>query len=125
MYNAAKTQLSLAKTQRQNVLDDLFASATATLIQSQKDTLTAIRGNSDWDRPTEFLVTNRTDADWLELRDCLAKERIAAAQDEDPDPDAQATLDEYRSASPVAAAKASLDANLGVVTAAWEQAIGD
>ena len=123
-YNAAKTQLSLAKAQRQNVLDDFFTAATADLGQAQKDTLTAIRSNSDWDRPTEFLVLSHTDADWVELRECLANERIAADQDEDPDPDAQTTLSDYRNAAPVAAAKANLDANLAVIAAAWDQAIG-
>ncbi|MEE8153796.1 MAG: hypothetical protein V3T53_02425 [Phycisphaerales bacterium] len=124
-YNTAKTQLSLAKAQRQNVLDDFFTAATASLGQAQKDTLTAVRGNSDWDRPTEFLVLNHTDADWVELRECLANERIAADQGEEPDPDAQTTLSDYRSATPVAAAKANLDANLAVIAAAWDQAIGD
>ncbi len=123
-YNAAKTQVLLAQTQRQNVLDDFFNAATASLGQAQQDTLTAIRGNSDWDRPTEFLVLNHTDADWVDLRECLANERIAADQGEDPDPNAQTTLDQYRSAPQVATAKANLDANLVVVTAAWEQAIG-
>lgn len=123
-YNAAKTQLSLAQTQRQSVLDDFFTAATADLGQTQKDTLTAIKGNSDWDRPAEFLVVNRTQAQWVELRECLANERIATDQGEDPDPDAQTTLSDYRSAAPVAAAKANLDANLAVITAAWDQAIG-
>lgn len=123
-YNAAKTQLLLAQTQRQNVLNDFFTAATADLGQTQQDTLTAIRGNCDWDRPTEFLVLSHTDADWVELRECLANERIAADQGEEPDPNGQTTLDQYRSAPQVAAAKASLDANLAVLTAAWEQAIG-
>lgn len=123
-YNVAKVQLSLAKTQRQSVLDDLFTAGTATLSQAQRDTLTAIRGNSDWDRPTEFLVTNHTEADWVELRDCLANERIAAAEGEDPDAGAQTILTAYRNDASVSSAKANLDANLGVVTAAWEQEIG-
>lgn len=123
-YNTAKTQLSLAKTQRQSMLDDFFTAATADLGQAQQDTLTAIRGNSDWDRPTEFLVLSHTDVDWVELRECLANERIAADQGEEPDPDAQTTLSDFRSAAPVAAAKANLDANLAVIAAAWDQAIG-
>ena len=124
-YNAAKTQLSLAKAQRQSVLDGFFTAATADLGQTQKDTLTALRGNGDWDRPTEFLVLSHTDADWVELRDCLANERIAADQGEDPDPDAQTTLSDYRNAAAVTAAKANLDANLAVIAAAWDQAIGN
>lgn len=123
-YTTAKSDLASAQTQRSGVLDDFFTAGADSLSQAQKDTLTTIKGNSDWDRPTEFLVLSHTDADWVELRECLANERIAADQGEDPDPDAQATLSDYQSAAPVAAAKANLDANLAVIAAAWDQAIG-
>lgn len=123
-YTTANSDLASARPQRSAVLDDFFTAGADSLSPAQKDTLTAIRGNSDWDRPTEFLLLSHTDADWVELRECLANERIAADQGEDSDPDAQTTLDQYRSAAPVAVAKANLDANLGVVTAAWEQEIG-
>ncbi len=123
-YTTAKSDLASAQTQRSGVLDDFFTAGADSLSQAQKDTLTAIRGNSDWDRPTEFLVLSHTDADWVELRDCLANERIAADQGEDPDAGAQTILTGYRDDSAVSTAKANLDANLAVLTSAWEQEIG-
>ena len=67
----------------------------------------------------------RSEAQWVELRDCLANERIAAAlDDEEPDDQAQATLAELRAQPQVAIAKANCDAGLDVVTDAWEQACG-
>ena len=123
-YTTAKSDLASAQTQRSAVLDDFFTAGVDSLSQAQKDTLTAIRGNRDWDRPTEFLVLSHTDADWVELRECLANERIAADQGEEPDPDAQTSLNGYRDDLAVSTAKANLDANLAVVTAAWEQEIG-
>ena len=123
-YNAAKSNLATAQTQRNAVLDDFFTAGVDSLTQAQKDTLTAIRGNSDWNRPTEFLMVNHTDGDWVELRECLANERIAADLGEEPDADSQTILTAYRNVASVSTAKANLDANLAVVTAAWEQAIG-
>lgn len=123
-YSAAKSQLLQATLQRQGVLDAVFGAGSASLNPNQTDTLAAIRSNSAWDRPTEFLVANRPDAQWVELRNVLAHTRIATDLGETPAPEAVATLSEYAGHPPVAAAKASLDVNLAVVTAAWEQAIG-
>ncbi|MEE8154581.1 MAG: hypothetical protein V3T53_06425 [Phycisphaerales bacterium] len=124
-YSAAKSQLFQATLQRQGVLDAVFGAGSASLNPSQTNRLAAIRNNSAWDRPTEFLVANRPDAQWVELRNVLAHTRITADLGETPAPEAVATLSEYAGYPQVAAAKARLDANLVVVTAAWEQAIGN
>ncbi|MCH8342426.1 MAG: hypothetical protein IH983_00375 [Planctomycetes bacterium] len=123
-YAVAMTQLSLAEAQRQSVLNGLLTSATASLNASQQNTLAAIRGNRNWDLPIEFLTVDRTEPQWVQLRDALANERISAKLGQQPDPEAQALLLQLRGNPLVATAKANLDANLAVVTAAWEQAIG-
>ena len=123
-YSAVKSQLVQVTLQRQGVLDAVFGAGSANLNPNQRNTLAAIRSNSAWDRPTEFLVANRPDAQWVELRNVLAHTRIAGDLSETPAPEAVAMLGEYAGHPQVAAAKASLDANLAVVTAAWEQAIG-
>lgn len=124
-YSVAKSQLLQATLQRQGVLNAIFDAGTASLNPNQISLATAIRSNSAWDRPTEFLVANRPDAQWVELRNVLAHTRIADDLGETPAPEAVATLSTYAGQPQVAAAKASLDANLGVVTTAWEQAIGE
>lgn len=123
-YAVARTQLSLADSQRHSVLTALLTSAAASLNASQQDTLAAIRGNRNWDLPIEFLTVDRTEAQWVQLREALANERISAKLGEEPDPEAQALLLQLRGNPLVATAKANLDANLTVITVAWEQAIG-
>ncbi|MCH8151434.1 MAG: hypothetical protein IH830_03560 [Planctomycetes bacterium] len=124
-YVAAMTQLSFAEDQRHSVLNGLLTSATASLSASQQNTLAAIRGNRNWDLPIELLTVDRTEAQWVQLREALANERISAKLGEEPDPEAQALLQQLRGNPLVATAKANLDANLAVVTTAWEQAIAD
>ena len=124
-YPVATVQLSQCKMQCQALLDDVVNTAISSLTNSQKSTLAAIRANRQWDLPSEFLVVDREEADWVHLRDCLANERIAEQLEEDPDPDAQAALAEYRSDPAVATATTNLDINLSVVTAVWDQAVGD
>ncbi len=124
-YAVARTQLSVAEAQRHSVLNGLLACAAASLNESQQSTLAAIRGNGNWDLPIEFLTVDRAEAQWVQLREALANERISANLGEEPDPEAQALLQQLRSDPSVATAKANLDANLTVVTVAWEQAIDD
>lgn len=123
-YSAAKSQLVQTTLQRQGVLDSVFDAGSTSLTPNETSKLAAIRSNSTWDRPTEFLVANRPDTQWVELRNVLAHTRIAADLGETPASEAVAMLGEYAGHPPVAAARANLDANLAVVTAAWEQAIG-
>jgi hypothetical protein len=123
-YQTAKLQFAQAKTQRQGVLGALFNIASSGLNNTKRSTLATIQANRHWELPVEFLVVDRTEAQWVRLRNCLANERVAAKLGEDPDPDSQATLAQLRSNPLVAAAKANVDANLAVVTTAWEQAVG-
>ena len=120
----AMTQLALAEAQRHSVLNNLFTCAAENLSASQQSTLAAIRGNRNWDLPIEFLTVDRTEPQWVQLREALANERISAKLSQEPDPEAQALLQQLRGNPLVATAKANLDANLTVVTVAWEQAIG-
>ncbi len=44
----------------------------------------------------QILVLDRPETQWVQLRDALANERISAALDEPPDPEAQAWLSDCR-----------------------------
>ena len=124
-YPAATLEVSQIQTQRQLLLAGIFEAATADLSQSKRNTLAAIRANRDWKLPLEFLTVDRTEAQWVELRDCLANERIAAEiDDEEPDSQAQAVLAQLRGIPAVASARANFDANHAVVMTAWEQTVG-
>ena len=118
-YTTAKANLASATTTRDGVISDFFTEGIVNLSQAQKDKLSTIVGNDYWDRPTEFLTVTNTEADWVELRNCLAHERIAAANGEAIDAGVQTILNGYRGNATVSAAKASLDSNLATVTSAW------
>jgi hypothetical protein len=127
-YQAATSALATATTQRQTALDNIFTSAIANLSAGQRATLTQIRVNRAQDmsasHPTEFLVLDRSQEDWVSLRDCLANEHIAIKYPDTLDQGAQAQLAAWRADPAVSAAKNSLDANLAAVTTAWNTAAG-
>lgn len=124
-YNTAVTQLNSTQTQLQSVLDDLWTAGTADLTEGQRTVLSRIRSNSSWEMPIEFLTVNRAQAQWVQLREALANERISAANDEPPDPAVQELLAQLRADVTVSAAIANLSANLAANTAAWNQAVND
>ena len=70
-------------------------------------------------------MVDRTEVQWVQLRDYLANERIAEKLGEEPDANAQAALAQIRNNLAVSTAKANLDANLAVVELAWAQAVGE
>lgn len=114
-----------ASAARDTAVNGLFAAATEGLNSTQRATLTAIRANAHWKLPTEFLVVERTEAEWVELRAALANERIAARNEETPNQQCQALLGTARANSAVAAAKTALDANLATVKQSWNTVTGD
>jgi hypothetical protein len=114
-----------ASAARDTAVNGLFAAATEGLNSTQRATLTAIRANAHWKLPTEFLVVERTEAEWVELRAALANERIAARNEEAPNQQCQALLGTARANPAVAAAKTALDANLATVKQSWDTVTGD
>lgn len=114
-----------ASATRDTAVNGLFAAATEGLNSTQRATLTAIRANAHWKLPTEFLVVERTEAEWVELRAALANERIAARNEEAPNQQCQALLGTARANPAVAAAKTALDANLATVKQSWNTVTGD
>ncbi len=124
-HAVATAAIAQAGPQRGALLAGIFEAGTADLSQNRRNALSAIRANRRWKLPVEFLVVERSEAQWVELRDCLANERIAAGlDDEDPDDQAQAILADLRAQPQVAIAKANCDAGLDVITDTWEQACG-
>jgi hypothetical protein len=114
-----------ASAARDTAVNGLFAAATEGLNSTQRATLTAIRANAHWKLPTEFLVVERTEAEWVELRAALANERIAARNEEAPNQQCQALLGTARANPAVAAAKTALDTNLATVKQSWNTVTGD
>ena len=122
----AKTDFDTKDAARKALLDTVFNAGTAPLLSGQKTQLARLRVNqSAWNVPLEYLVLDRTQEDWVHVRQALANERISARYGEDPDPDDQAYLATVRADPTVSTAKVNLDTNLGAVKAAWEQAAAE
>jgi hypothetical protein len=109
---------------RQQVLDAVFNVGIAGLGQASKDSLTLMRTNgAAWTLPLQFLVVNRSQQDWVHVRQALANEKISAKNAEDPDPDDQQYLSTCRSDPAVSTAKSNLDHNLTSVQEEWLAAV--
>jgi len=113
-----------ASAQRATILDQIFAAATTSLPQAQRDALSLLRGNRTWGVALEFCVISRSASEWCSLRDALANERIAAQNGESADPGAQVMLANWRAAPAVAASRAALDTNLPQIRTNWNAAAG-
>jgi hypothetical protein len=123
-YQTQMAAFAAATTQRQAALDAIFNAATANLSQGQKTTLSTVRANrASWDSPPEYLTVNRSQTEWVQLRDALANERIAIDYPDTLDQALQAQLATWRASEAVAAATSGIGANLQMVTNAWNSAM--
>jgi hypothetical protein len=120
---SAKTEFTNADAARNATLSAAFDAGTAGLTSDQKTLLSRIQVNSlAWELPLELCAVDRTEADWVHVRDALTNERISAKLGVDPDADDQSYLSTVRSDSTVSTAKSNLDTHLGDVQSAWETA---
>jgi len=126
IYQASSAAMNSAEAQRETFLTELLATATANLPPEQRTALVAIRANSTWNLPKQYMVVNRTQEQWVALRDALANERIAAKLGEEPDPACQALLATCRANSAVIAGTSGVaPENLAAIRSAWNTAAGN
>jgi hypothetical protein len=127
-YQTASSSLATAIAQRQGALDQVFNGSTSNLPTSKRSVLAQMRANSSLDYarelPLEFLVVDRTQAEWVSVRNALANERLAAKYPDLLSEAAQTSLFTWRANSTVAMAKNYLDSNLTAITTAWNTATG-
>jgi hypothetical protein len=121
-YQSASSSLATATAARTAALDAYFTAGAGILSEGQRSTLTTIRANRAHELPIEFLVVNRSQEEWVDLRDALANERIETEIGEEPDAGDQAALATWRAVNAVASAKSSSDANLATVASSWNAA---
>jgi hypothetical protein len=122
-YQTQVQALSTATAARTSALASFSAAATQNLSANQIAMLGRIKANRNRELPVEFLVIDRSDADWVSLRDALANERIAAKHGEQPDAAQQAALATWRANASVSTAKVSLDTNGTTVKTVWTAAV--
>ena len=122
-YQSAAADVADAETARDDFLDGLFDDAAVGLSASEVSTLQAIHGNRHWDLPIQYLVINRTEQAWVDLREALANLEICEKLSEDPDQACVGFVGDADLDTDVAAAASSLDANGAAVTSAWQSAV--
>jgi len=124
---AARSTASATLTAATNARDGYLTSARlaglATVTSEQTARVAKIIANQKWSLPTQYLVKDHTEAEWVALRDALSAKRISE-QDED-EPLAQSAADYLAAAdavSEVATAKVSLESAIAAVQTAWNAA---
>lgn len=124
-FSNATSAFASAEAERVAALASLFDAATAALSEGQRSVLSTIHANRERGLAPEFLTINRTEAEWLALRNALSNERIAARNGDEPNAGCQSLLSAARSNATVAAAKSAHDANLAAIISAWNSATAD
>jgi hypothetical protein len=106
-------------------LADLHAQACADLPHGTRSALLAIRVNrGSWPSlPAAHLVVERSEPEWLALREALATARIAAARDADVDDAATQAIADAEAGAAVQAALAGVAINGAAVEAAWAEQV--
>ncbi len=122
----AETTLTNATNGRENYLGDVRRAALATVSAGQTALVTRINANHAWSLPTQYLVKDRTEREWVALRDALATKRISEQDEEEEFPqsarDALAAVD---AETEVATAKVNLDTRIAAVQTAWNTGATD
>jgi hypothetical protein len=127
----ARTTLATARGNLSTLLAAALTAAVDGLGEGPVALLSTCRGNLDGVAgdtgvggiPTQYLVSSRTESQWVGLRDALSNVRICTRLGQDPNPDAQSLIAAADAEGPTAAAITDLDANLQSVTAAWNAAV--
>lgn len=122
-YQAALAQLAAGKTARTAALAACRAGAEATLSQAQRDQLERIRSNRHWELPLEFLLVDRTEAQWVALRDALANEKIAPRYGQETAPEHATVLASARGNADVSTARSRLQSSLSATKSAFQSAL--
>lgn len=121
---AARASASTARSQQQAVLDAALAEGAQEVTGPVMAKVNVFRIHKlAWDVPERYLGDERSESQWIELRDALANETIALRHNQEPDPTAQQVLQAARATVNSVAAVSNLQ-NLAELTAAWRTAMG-
>jgi hypothetical protein len=122
-FEIAQSTLAAAKGSRDAALTSLRAAAVAGLSQAKQDTLATVRANLNRELPVQYLVTSRSDEDWVALREALANDRQSTARQVDPDPTCHQRLLDANAVPAASAASLNLTNLLADVTTAFNTAV--
>ncbi|MFO0835765.1 MAG: hypothetical protein U0638_12400 [Phycisphaerales bacterium] len=121
---SAQSALTSATSAREAAVATFMDATLDGLSESALASLTQLRANRSIDLPMQYLIVDRSEGDWLKLRDSLAIEREAAAKGESVDSATSEFLTGVNTDPAVIAAKTGLT-HLAEVEAAWNAAINE
>jgi hypothetical protein len=101
----------------------IFDAATTSLSQEQKSMLRAQKQNKGKSVPAKYLVADRSDAEWVALREALTDQRIAARDGREANAEVRQRVATADANSTVAAAGQRLAGDHAATRTAWTQAI--
>jgi len=101
----------------------IFDAATTSLNQEQKSMLRAQKQNKGKSVPAKYLVVDRSDTEWVALRDALADQRIAARDGRQPAAEVAQRIATADANASVAAAGQRLAGDLAASRTAWSQSV--
>ena len=127
----AEQTLASASTARDAAMNAARTAATTDLPEMQRTVLATVHAAEQHGSrvsraiPVEFMVAERTESQWLAIRNALANERISAKRGELADTASQELLGRVRSEAAVASASAGMAQRRGSVRLAFDRALGD
>jgi hypothetical protein len=121
--SALEQSLSSAATARAAAIAAVTGAGLDVLPSEQRLIATTIGANRRFGAGTSLSAADRTEAQWVALRDALAHERIQTKRGLEVDGDVASLLSAARGVAAVSSAQASLTTNLSAVRAAWTAAV--
>jgi hypothetical protein len=103
---SARAAAAAAESSYQAAVADIFAAGTAELTATQRNALGRLRANRERAVPVKYLAAERTESDWVSLRDAVSALTIASRNNQSPPAAAQAVV--------AAANAAAADAEAGL-----------
>jgi hypothetical protein len=121
--STAQAALTAAASARDGYLSAAREAGLATLAAEPAALVRRILANQKWGLPTQYLAKDRTEPEWVALRDLVAAKRISVQEEDEPM--SEATVQALAAAdavSEVATAKVNLDSGIASVQTAWNAA---
>jgi hypothetical protein len=120
---AARVAAAAAEAAVESLINDVFTTATQGQPPGVVQLLRQVESNRRYKRlPLEFLVSERTEADWAALKSALTHERVCTKLGEPTNQEVMTRLAAFRAEEAVAAARTRIEANRATVEAAWNAA---
>lgn len=118
----AQSAAATAQSSIDAIRAEIFAAATAHLDAESITRLHTLAANRRWRLPIQYAVRDRSEAEWVALREALANLRISSQLGEEPDPASAALVAGENSRPEVAQAATYLDTRLSEIRTAFDTA---